>query len=736
MKSLFIYPAQLNFDTSIEGSYWVLILLALIAFFFSFFIYKETTPPVSKTLRNILLTLRFLAIFGILTLFFHPVINIQDTFVQKPDMAILIDKSKSLQIEDNGKKRTVDVQEFLKQYDWDDLENRFNLHFMPFSTEIDTNFSHAELDSMKFDGEGTDISRALDLSKKYLLNEYFTSAILISDGNYNTGENPEFFAQRYGIPIHTVGIGDPNTKKDVVLQRISTNEIVYTNNRVPIDIIIKQEGFEGNRVDLLLKEDGDVIDRQLISLGSAGQEQVHRLHFTPQEPGFHEYRVEIPTLQGEFTAQNNFRSIFVKVLESKIKIIMIAGEPSLDLKYIQRALQTDENIELSTITQKKGGGFYGDTSLNEVLREDYNLIIFLGFPRWPIPTTLVDYLLDNLNPKKKPLFFIEGPNLHLASLKQFDSALAFQLNASPKSVKEVVVDPTIVGENTPITLISENRGENRNMWNNLPPIMTFLNNFDKKSESEALLTIEPSMSKLPETAASRKPILLTRQVGGQKSLAMLGYGFWRWDLLMWGAGKTNDLLLRFLQRSVRWLITREEVKQVKIATDKLVYRSGEQVYVQGQVYTQEYQTVDNALVKLSVKYLDEIKEYILEPIGNGKYESQFRIFQGGDYDFWAEANRGDQFFGADSGKFSVGEFEIEYQQTQMNEPLLRRISQVSGGSFFTSDNSQELAVNLNAEGRTRTRTREINLWNEWLSLFIPILLLAIEWTIRRRRGML
>ena len=319
-------------------------LLALSAFFFSYFIYKETTPPVSRTLRNVLLIVRFFALLGILTLFFHPIITIQDTFVQKPDIAILIDKSKSLQIEDNSQKRFITIQELLEQDYWDNLEEKFNLHYLPFSTTIDTNFLTIGVDSLKFDGEGTDISRALDLSKKHLLNEYFTSAILISDGNYNTGENPEFFAQRYGIPINTVGIGDPAIKKDIVLQRISSNEIVYTNNRVSIDVTITQEGFEGNRIDLLLKEDDTVIDRQLIRLGSDGQEQAHRLFFTPQEPGFHEYKIEIPALQEEFTSQNNFRSLFVKVLESKIKILLIAGEPSMDLKYIQRALKEDENI--------------------------------------------------------------------------------------------------------------------------------------------------------------------------------------------------------------------------------------------------------------------------------------------------------------------------------------------------------------------------------------------------------
>ena len=206
--------------------------------------------------------------------------------------------------------------------------------------------------------------------------------------------------------------------------------------------------------------------------------------------------------------------------------------------------------------------------------------------------------------------------------------------------------------------------------------------------------------------------------------------------MMWGVGKSNELLLNFLQKSVRWLITREEVKQVKIATDKLVYRSGEQVYAQAQVYTQDYQPVEGAVVRLSVSHAGEQKDYVMESVGSGKYETQFRIFQGGDYEFRGEASRVDQFFGADSGKFSAGEFELEFQQTRMNEPLLQRIAQVSGGTYFTPETIDQLPEKLQGEGRMRVKNSEINLWSEWWSLIIPILFLAIEWTLRRRRGML
>jgi hypothetical protein len=683
-----------------------------------------------------LLIVRFFAMILLLTLLFQPVLQISDEYVQKPDLAVLIDKSKSLQITDGDLPRYDSVIGLLAPHKWAELDERFNLHFFPFATEIDTSFIFDEADSIRFDQDGTDISRAMDLTKKRLLDQFYAAAVVVSDGNYNSGENPEFFAQRYGIPIHTVGIGNPNQKKDVVLARVLTNEVVYANNRVPLDVTVMQDGFKGQRIEVFLKQNDTLIDRQRITLGEDGQEQRIRLFFTPEESGFQEYKVEIPALQDEFTSRNNFRSLFVKVLESKIRILLLAGEPSLDFKFIQKAFETDENIRLASLVQNKGGGFYSNESQQSILREDFQLMIFLGFPRWPVSIELVNYLEENLVRQKKPLFFIQTPNVDLAALRIYSDLLPFELRTPPRSTREVVVDPTIFGENSSIVLISENRGENRRMWNNLPPILTFMNNVEIFPDGEVLLQVEPALSKLPPTSESRKPILVSRQLGEQKTLAFLGYGLWRWDLMMWGVGKSNELLLNFLQKSVRWLITREEVKQVKIATDKLVYRSGEQVYAQAQVYTQDYQPVEGAVVKLSVSHSGEQKDYVMESVGSGKYETQFRIFQGGDYEFRGEASRADQFFGADSGKFSAGEFELEFQQTRMNEPLLQRIAQVSGGTYFTPETIDQLPEKLQGEGRMRVKNSEINLWSEWWSLIIPILFLAVEWTLRRRRGML
>jgi hypothetical protein len=285
-------------------------------------------------------------------------------------------------------------------------------------------------------------------------------------------------------------------------------------------------------------------------------------------------------------------------------------------------------------------------------------------------------------------------------------------------------------------LLTDDRSTNQKNWNDLPPIFTHISNFIPFADCEILLQANPVLSNLPASNNYKKPILISRHFDEQKTLAFLGSGFWRWDFMMWGVGKSNNLMLSFLERAVRWLITRDDLRRVQFNTDKLIYRSGNQVYVQAQVYTDAYRPVDDASVNLKVTHQNEQQEFHLEPIGNGKYQTQFRIFHGGDYDFQGEAKRGDQFFGADTGKFSVGEFDVEFQQTRMNEPLLKKVAQVSGGKYYTAQNFTDINNELQVEIKEQIRLQEVNLWNEWIVLFLFLFLLAFEWIIRRRKGML
>ena len=96
--------------------------------------------------------------------------------------------------------------------------------------------------------------------------------------------------------------------------------------------------------------------------------------------------------------------------------------------------------------------------------------------------------------------------------------------------------------------------------------------------------------------------------------------------------------------------------------------------------------------------------------------------------------------GEDGGRFSVGEMDLEFQDTRMNSSLLRQLAFRTGGHYIGPDGLGALDSILSARpafaGRTVVHTSELELWHwQWL-LAALIALFAGEWTMRKISGML
>ena len=72
----------------------------------------------------------------------------------------------------------------------------------------------------------------------------------------------------------------------------------------------------------------------------------------------------------------------------------------------------------------------------------------------------------------------------------------------------------------------------------------------------------------------------------------------------------------------------------------------------------------------------------------------------------------------------------------MNEDLLRRIARVSGGGFSRPAEFPAFIAHLKLAPKPVLEVHETRLWGNPYALAAFVVLLAAEWTLRRRRGML
>ena len=724
-----------GFRIDITGNPFLFFLIAAAFTAFSIMLYRRTNPPVSSALRKILILLRTVALILIAFLLFEPLLTLKLKRDDKPVVAVLVDNSASMSLTDAGAVRPEELSRVLNHPIFNNPPKDIQFEYFAFSSSL----RDVELqpdDSLTFTQDGTDIATSLQQLKTKLERANLAGVILASDGNYNIGENPARFALDFGTPVFPIAIGDPTEQKDLLISRISTNRITYVDNKVPVDITLRANGYGGKKLTIMLQEGSDVIDSKEIVLNNNDLETRARLHFTPAEHGQKKYSVIIPTLSDELTSKNNKANFYVKVLKSKMQLLLIAGAPGLDYAFTSRTLKEDENIELTTRVMKNHTGFYeGDMAFSAKTIDKYDGFILLDFPRRKSSPGMIEALATVLSESEKALFLIGGKNLYYPALKPLQKFLPMATNPSTGSEKLVYTRLTGEGGIHPVMRISENDIENQNVWKSLPPIHYSMKDVRLLDGALSLLDVDKQASNILNERATL-PAIIARNIGSHKTIAILGYDLWRWNFLMQGIGQHNDAYRQILSNCLRWLTTREDSKRVRIYPEKEVYRSGEKITINAEVYFEDYRPMDGAEVKVNIQSDGESNEISLSGIGDGKYEGTFQVLKAGEYAYEGTASSRDRLIAKDSGRFSIEEFSLEYHDTKMNETMLRQIAENSGGTYHTVESMNALANELNYPTRVTYEEIQWEVWNKIYLLITIILLLSIEWYVRKKKGML
>jgi hypothetical protein len=339
----------------------------------------------------------------------------------------------------------------------------------------------------------------------------------------------------------------------------------------------------------------------------------------------------------------------------------------------------------------------------------------------------------------KPLLFIASQNVDYSKLKYLDDYLPFTTLSSRQQEFAAISEFTKQSATSPILRLSGKEND-LEQWNQLPPIFRTETFIKAKPESEVLALVKVNNVTLSE------PMILTRQFLNKKSIAISGYGIYRWKLLGYAPemakGETDklDLYDKFIQNSMKWLSIEPNKKNVIIKSLKKVYSLGERIEFNAQVYDASMTPIDNATVNLQVTNGKEKHELTLMSIGNGRYSGYFESLNQDDYYFSGEALLNQFKLGADNGRFSVGEVSIEYSSLRMNIELLKEIARRTGGKFYDISSAGDCMNDIKSgkyfQPTALTLHSEIPLWNYPWILGIAIVIFAIEWFLRKRFGLL
>jgi hypothetical protein len=236
------------------------------------------------------------------------------------------------------------------------------------------------------------------------------------------------------------------------------------------------------------------------------------------------------------------------------------------------------------------------------------------------------------------------------------------------------------------------------------------------------------------------PFIVVRRRGQSRSAALLGSGTWRWRNVPEDLDDIAPFWPTLVSNLLQWLTTHEDDRPVRVTPVTDVFGGDETVELNGQVYDESLNPVNDASLELEVTAPDGTRfPYAMDAVGNGRYLLNIGGLPEGTYQYNATASRDGLTLGTDNGTFAVGALTLEFKETRANTALMRQIAQRSGGGYLAPQRLGTLPSRLAASGtftpNVLEEAHESKLWHRYIFLAIILVLLTTEWFLRKRSGM-
>jgi hypothetical protein len=711
-----------SISISLHINWLQLILFAAIFGLYTYFIFKYTIPVISKRLKIFLIILRTVSLILILFVILEPVLTIKNKKTIEPVNLIFIDNSKSIANNDNINKIDV-IKSFLNAAKTKKILDHSEIYSFGTNTK---KLNGDNFDNLPFNEPTTNFSTIF--SPQLLDEKNISSIVILSDGVITEGSNPIYTAERLGIPIYTIGVGDSSKRNDISVQGILFNDYIYANNPTVIIATILNKGYNGQQVKAGLYEENKLIEEKTIQLSDQGIQNIS-FEYQPKEAGEKKLSVFVTPLKEEYLTENNKKVFFLNVLNNKIKVLLISGSPSADMTFVKNSLLLDTNLIVKTITQIGDNKFLEQVDIDKLI-SSFDILFLIHFPTVETTNDLLMKVSQTIKDKNKPYFYLLSNQVNINKLKYLEDELPFAVGKTSNSL--ILVQPNLNESEIKNPLLQNSSPNILSAWNDLPPVNMPEWGLTAKPESQVLSNI-----KINNTPV-KYPLIITRKIGNKRTVAVLASDIWKWKLQK--ALSSSDIYDRFILNCVKWLNAKDDKKQVKIETNKKFYSSNEQVEFNAEIYDESYNPINNAEVKVVVKKDNNESQVELNQISTGIYQGFYQPLKAGDYTFTGEAGLNEKKLGSDKGRFNVGDINIEMIDPTLNADFLELLSNQTKGKFFYNKNFNEIFSivfnNLEKSSKEKTEVKEFNLWSNELLLFFIIILFSIEWFIRKREGML
>jgi uncharacterized membrane protein len=705
--------------------------------------------------RIALLGFRMLAALLVLTLLLEPGIELRSESRVRARIALLFDTSKSMKYpaSPSGPSRAEEQQRWAAQHaaDLARLGTQFQLDVYGFDKELQP-IDPARL-PMDPQGNATDLLAALTgAAQGGTGGRPLAGLFIASDGADNAelseGLSPAVGEQlrKLGAPVFALPIG-AQAVKDLAVEKIAVDDFAFVRNQVTVDVILSARGFDATEVPVTLKREGQVVAQKTVRVGGDRSRYDVRLSFVPDRTGKFAFTVSVPVYEGEALAQNNQKSFVLKVIRDRVRVLLVVGRPSWDVRFLRQLLKKDPNVDLISFFILRTPGDDPHSSQDElslipfptqeIFQEQlktFDLVIFQNFNHRPYRMSqylegIAAYVRDG-----GAFAMIGGDQSFSAgdySGTPIEDVLPVTLlPPGPTAVDETPVQLrlTEAGRRHPVTELASGGSLNEQAWSALPRLPGLNTAGPLKGGAQVLLH-----------SSEGRPVLVVGEAGRGRVLALLTDSSWMWSFVAAGMQLGPRAHETFWHSAIRWLVRDPALTPMRVASERPSFEPGsEPPALDVQVRGSDYGAAPGAQISVvessaedpvprpagsAVAGADGNARILLPPLPPGAYKAT------------VTARRAD---GAQVGEaedaFVVAPAARELIEAAPRPDLMAAIASASKGRVIDPGDALVKLPWRDPERVEVGQRTSKPLWDSWKVLALLCAVVGMEWTLRRRWG--
>jgi uncharacterized membrane protein len=687
-------------------------------------------------------------------------------------------------------------------------------------------------DTLSLDGDASNLGSALEKLARRYQSRPLAGILLLTDGNATDPDTLERFVQQTSAaraagsaapaPIYPVILSKDHPSADISVQKVAVTQTNFEDAPVTMNAQISAADFKGRTLFAELRdESGKTVERQTISVTDDSQPQLVRFRVKPEQPGVSFYQVHVgdtdapavvitpatrpasqtespttspqsdaavapsmndATAGGEATLANNVRTIAVDRGQGPYRILYVTGRPNWEYKFLQRALQSDDQVQLVGLIRvaKREPKFnfighrgeesnplfrgFDNKSPDDAEQYDQPVLVRLnteddlelagGFPK--TAKDLYRYSAVIIDDVESEFFTTD----QMVLLKDFvrNRGGGVLMLGGEESFRNGKYDRTPIGDLLPVYLDEATTPPVDMQWRMdlskegwLEPSMRLRAEEDaERQRIEAMppfaalntvRAIKPGATILARaigTDNSNVPAMVQQRFGRGRSAALLIGDLWRWDLHR-PANSPSDLE-RAWRQTIRWMVAEVPRRvELTLATPTSADEAPGLIQLSVRVRDDEFAAMDNASVNLNIIGPDgknvelRAEASTAEP---GLYQASYMPRQSGAYRLEAKATSADgaALPPARTG-WATDPAADEFQRLAVNIELLERLAKASGGEAVPFDKLDEFVSSLTTRNAPITEQYVRPLWHQIWVFAVAIACLAGEWGLRRWKGL-